>query len=172
MKETSMQAPQQAASYITFKLGDELFAIDVVQVREVIDLSPIARVPTAPHYLRGVVNVRGKAIPVVDLRRKFGLPDVAPTVNTRILVLEIYWDEERCVVGGLADSVHDVIELAPHEIEPTPKLAARWRNQIIRGLARRDSDFVMVLEVNRVFELDELTVLAQPAAAASLAEAM
>ena len=151
----------QRASYITFKLGDELFAIDVFQVREVIDLSPIARVPTAPEYLRGVVNVRGKAIPVVDLRRKFGLPDVRPTVNTRILILEIDWDGEQCVVGGLADSVHDVIEIGPNEIEPTPKLAARWRNQIIRGLARREAEFVMVLEVDRVFALEELAALAE-----------
>jgi purine-binding chemotaxis protein CheW len=150
---------QGVASYITFKLGDELFAIDVFQVREVIDLSPIVRVPTAPDFLRGVVNVRGKAIPVVDLRRKFGLPDVVTTVNTRILILELDWDGEVCVVGGLADSVHDVLELGASDIEPPPKMAARWRNEIIKGLARRDADFVMLLDVNRVFAVDELAVL-------------
>lgn len=161
---------EAVGSYITFKLGDELFAIDVFQVREVIDLSPIARVPTAPDFMRGVVNVRGKAIPVVDLRRKFGLPDVASTVNTRILILELEWDGEVCVVGGLADSVHDVLELNASEIEPPPKLAARWRNEIIKGLARRDADFVMLLDVNKVFAMDELAALGD--APSRLAEAL
>ena len=80
--------------YITFKLGDELFAINVTQVREVLDLSLITKVPTAPDYMRGVVNVRGNAIPVVDLRLKFGLPKGVDTVQTRIVVLELELDGE------------------------------------------------------------------------------
>src|SRR6187431_168011 len=102
----SASTPEQAAHYITFRLGDELFAIGVVQVREVLDMSVITRVPRAPDYMRGVVNVRGSAIPVVDLRLKFGLPGVADSVNTRIVVLELNLDGETVVVGGIADSVH------------------------------------------------------------------
>ena len=151
-------------SYITFKIGDELFAIDVCQVREVIDLSPIARVPTAPDYLRGVVNVRGKAIPVVDLRLKFGLPEVATTVNTRILIFELDLAGERCVMGGLADSVHDVIELARADIEPPPTMAARWRADIIHGLARRGQEFVMLLDMSRVFVDADLSAVDSRAA--------
>lgn len=145
--------------YITFKMGDELFAIDVQYVREVIDLSPIARVPTAPAHLRGVVNVRGKAVPVVDLRRKFGLPDCPATVHSRILILDLSVDDESYVVGGLADSVHDVIELSAKDLAPPPRLAARWRSEVITGLAQRDGEFVMMLDVQRVFELDDLTAL-------------
>jgi purine-binding chemotaxis protein CheW len=140
-------------------MGDELFAIDVQYVREVIDLSPIARVPTAPVHLRGVVNVRGKAVPVVDLRRKFGLPDRPATVHSRILILDLSVDDESYVVGGLADSVHDVIELSAKDLAPPPRLAARWRSEVITGLAQRDGEFVMMLDVQRVFELDDLTAL-------------
>jgi purine-binding chemotaxis protein CheW len=153
--------------YITFKMGDELFAIDVQHVREVIDMSPIARVPTAPAHLRGVVNVRGKAVPVVDLRRKLGLPDTVATVHTRILILDLLADSESYVVGGLADSVHDVIELAPEDLAPPPRLATRWRSEIISGMAQRESEFVMMLDVQRVFELDDLTALQQLGAAES-----
>src|ERR1044071_2290395 len=89
------------SSYITFKLGDELFAIDVARVREVLDLSEITRVPTAPPYMRGVVNVRGSAVPVVDLRLKFGLPPTPDTVDTRIVVIELELDGELTVVGEI-----------------------------------------------------------------------
>lgn len=140
-----------SAQYITFKLGDELFAINVFQVREVLDLSPVTKVPTAPPYLRGVVNVRGKAVPVVDLRCRFGLPQTADTVHTRIVVLELELEGQMCVVGGQADSVHEVIELEASEIAPPPRLATRWKTDIVRGMARRGNDFIIVLDVGAVF---------------------
>ncbi len=152
--------------YMTMKIGDELFAIDVFQVREVLDVTPITRVPTSPPYLRGVVNVRGKAIPVVDLRYKFGLPQVPDTVHTRIVVLEVALDGEPCVFGAQADSVHEVIEIDASQIEPAPRLAARWRAEISKGLARRGADFIIVLDVNAVFGND-LAVLGEEAATAA-----
>ena len=115
----------ETAQYITFKLGDELFAINVAQVREVLELPLITKVPTAPGYMRGVVNVRGKAIPVVDLRLKFGLPSTPDTINSRIVVLELELDGETTVVGGIADSVHEVIELEADQINPPPRIARR-----------------------------------------------
>jgi purine-binding chemotaxis protein CheW len=102
------------SQYMTFKLGEELFAINVYQVREVLEVLQITKVPTAPPYMRGVVNVRGQAIPVVDLRMRFGLPSVPNSVNTRICVMELEVDGEITVIGGIADSVHEVIELDPH----------------------------------------------------------
>lgn len=142
------------ASYLTFKLGAELFAIDVAQVREVLDLSQITRVPTAPPYMRGVVNVRGSAIPVVDLRMKFGLPETADTFNTRIVVLELPLDGDAAVVGGLADSVHEVIELDRSEIHEPPRIAMRWRADMIEGLGKKGDEFLIVLDVARVFASD------------------
>ena len=144
----------QSAYYITFKLGDELFAVDVARVREVLDLSPITHVPTAPPYMRGVVNVRGSAIPVVDLRLKFGLPSVADSVHTRIVVLELEIDGESTVVGGLADSVHEVLEIDPRDVGEPPRIAMRWRSDLIRGLAKKDSHFIILLDIARVFASD------------------
>lgn len=165
-----MSAITTPAQYITFKLGDELFAINVAQVREVLDLSQITKVPTAPGYMRGVVNVRGSAIPVVDLRLKFGLPEVPTTVNTRIVVLELQLDGESTVLGGLADSVHEVIELEPGQIAPPPSIAMRWRSEFIQGMGKRGDQFIIVLDINSVFARDEALLAARgepvPASAA------
>lgn len=150
----------QTAQYITFKLGDELFAINVAQVREVLELSQITRVPTAPDYMRGVVNVRGKAIPVVDLRLKFGLPSVPDTANSRIVVMDLELDGETTVVGGIADSVHEVIELEAGQISPPPRIAMRWRTELIHGMGRRGDDFIIILNIDRVFLTEELALVA------------
>ena len=149
-----MTTPSAITSYITFKLGDELFAIEVARVREVLDLSEITRVPSAPPYMRGVVNVRGSAIPVVDLRSKFGLPPASDTVNTRIVVIELELDGEVTVVGGLADSVHEVLELPRDELREPPRIAMRWRADMIEGLGKKGDQFIIVLDIARVFEAD------------------
>lgn len=151
----------QSAYYITFRLGDELFAINVAQVREVLDLSLITRVPTAPAYMRGVVNVRGSAIPVVDLRSKFGLSPVADTVNTRIVVLELLLDGETTIVGGLADSVHDVIELEPGQIDEPPRLAMRWRTDLIQGMGKCGDQFIIILNIEKVFSSTDAALIEQ-----------
>jgi len=149
----------ETRQYITFKLGDELFAIDVVQVREVLEVSQITKVPTAPDYMRGVVNVRGQATPVVDLRKRFGLPVTPDTVSTRIIVMELKLDGEQAVLGGLADSVHEVIELEPGDIGPPPQIAMRWRTKFILGLGKRGDDFIIVLDADAVFASEELVML-------------
>ena len=150
-----MSAITETAQYITFKLGDELFAINVAQVREVLELTQITKVPSAPDYMRGVVNVRGKAIPVVDLRLKFGLPAAQETVHTRIVVMELELDGEQTVVGGIADSVHEVIELEPGQINPPPRIAMRWRTELIQGMGRRGDNFIIILDINEVFASDK-----------------
>jgi len=151
----------ETCNYITFKLGHELFAIDVDHVREVLEISRITNVPTAPAYMRGVVNVRGKAIPVVDLRLRFGLPKGTDTVNSRIVVLELDLEGETIVLGGLADSVHEVIEIEPANIDPPPQIAMRWRSEFIQGMARRGDEFIIVLDVNAVFCSEELALVGE-----------
>ncbi len=161
----------ETRQYMTFKLGDELFAIDVAQVREVLEVSLITKVPTAPPHLRGVVNVRGQATPVVDLRLRFGLPSTAATVNTRIIVLELQFDGEATVLGGIADSVHEVIELEPANIDPPPRIAMRWRADFIHGMGKRGEDFIIILDVNAVFSWEELAMIDNaPATEALLAQ--
>lgn len=148
--------PTETSQHITFKLGDELFAIDVAQVREVLELSQITKVPSAPPYMRGVVNVRGQSIPVVDLRLKFGLPAVADTVNSRILVMELELDGETTVVGGIADSVQEVIELEAEQIKPPPRIAMRWRTELIQGMGHRGDMFIILLNIHAAFSSNDL----------------
>ncbi|MFT3867986.1 MAG: chemotaxis protein CheW [Nibricoccus sp.] len=158
----------ETARYLTFRLGDEVFAINVFKAREVLDLSHITRVPTAPGYLRGVVNVRGNAIPVVDLRNKFGLPQTADTLHTRIIVMDLQMDGQTVVVGGLADAVHEVLELEPQDINDPPSLGMRWRTDLIVGLGRRDDNFIIILDIERVFSTEELSNLIQEPSAATV----
>ena len=161
----------ETARYLTFRLGNELFAINVFKAREVLDLSHITRVPTAPGYLRGVVNVRGNAIPVVDLRTKFGMAQTADTLHTRIIVMELQIDGEQVVVGGLADAVHEVLELEPHEINDPPSLGMRWRTDLILGMGRRDDRFTIILDIERVFSSEEIGALVESAVPATAAAA-
>jgi purine-binding chemotaxis protein CheW len=148
----------ETRQYMTFKLGDELFAIDVAQVREVLEVAPITKVPTAPAYMRGVVNVRGQATPAVDLRLRFGLPAVADTVNSRIIVMELALDGEATVLGGIADSVHEVIELEPGNVNPPPRIAMRWRSEFIQGMGKRGADFIIILDMAGLFSSAELAL--------------
>jgi purine-binding chemotaxis protein CheW len=159
----------ETAQYITFKLGDELFAINVNQVREVLELSQITKVPSEPKYMRGVVNVRGKATPVVDLRLKFGLPSAPDTINSRIVVMELDLDGEQTVVGGIADSVHEVVELEPGQINPPPHITMRWRTELIQGMGRRGDEFIIILNINQVFASDTAALIENTAAAGALA---
>lgn len=161
----------ETSQYMTFKLGNELFAVNVAQVREVLEIPQITRVPSAPDYMRGVVNVRGQAIPVVDLRLRFGLPTVTETLNTRIIVMELDLDGEATVLGGIADSVHEVIELEPDSINPPPRIAMRWRTEFIQGMGRRGDDFIIILDVNAVFSSNELALVNEVAGAAESAPA-
>ena len=159
----------ETGQYMTFKLGNELFAIGVAQVREVLEIAQITRVPTAPPFMRGVINVRGQATPVVDFRLKFGLPQAPDTVNTRIIVMELDLDGEPTVLGGVADSVHEVIEIEPGNVNPPPRIAMRWRTDFIQGMGRKGDDFIIILDVNAVFSSEELALVkdgqvAQPVA--------
>lgn len=163
------ESSNELAQFITFKLGDEVFAINVSQVREVLDMTDITHVPSAPEYMRGVVNVRGAAIPVVDLRLKFGLSQAKETLDTRIVVLELELDGESCVLGGIADSVHEVIELEPSQITPPPSIAMRWRSEFIKAMGKRDGQFIILLDIDAVFSTEELALVedAKPTKAAA-----
>lgn len=142
---------EETKQYITFKLGQEVFAINVSQVREVLDLTQITKVPTAPDFMKGVVNVRGSAVPVADLRLKFGLPEAQSTVHSRILVLELELNGEQCVLGGVADSVHEVIEFEQDQVDPPPTIAMRWKSEFIQGMGKRDDQFIILLDIDSVF---------------------
>ncbi len=152
----------KAGQYLTFGLEDEVFALEVAQVREVLDMITITKVPRAPAFMRGVINVRGSVVPVVDLRLKFGLSKTETTVDTRIIVMELLLDGESTTVGALADSVHEVMELDSAHIEPPPKIGMRWRTEFIKGIGKHDGQFIILLDIDRIFSTDELALIDSP----------
>ncbi len=155
MEKENKTVVSKAAQYLTFKLRDEIFAIDVLQVREVLDLSCITKVPRAPEFMLGVINVRGSVVPVIDLRLKFGLPKTENTINTRIVVLELNLEGEQALLGAMADSVHEVIDMEPGQIEDPPQIGSRWRTEFIKGIGKQDDRFLILLDIDRVFSSDE-----------------
>jgi purine-binding chemotaxis protein CheW len=156
--------------YLTFGLSSEVFAVEVGKVREILDYTTITKVPRTPEFMRGVINVRGSVVPVVDLRLKFAMTRTERTLGTCIIVLEIAVDGETIVLGALADSVQEVIELESEQIEPAPRIGVRVRNEFIRGMGKTDNGFIMILDIDTVFSTEELDMVAD-AGDAGMAEA-
>ncbi len=145
-----------ANQYLTFKLGDEEFGLTIAKVREVLDFTNLTKVPQTPDYMCGVLNLRGSVVPVVDLKLKFGLQQTARTVNTCIIIVEIEIDGEFTVLGILADAVHEVVEIAAEQVEPAPKIGTRLDTAFIQGMGKLEEDFVVILDIDKVFSLDEI----------------
>jgi purine-binding chemotaxis protein CheW len=165
--DMTVEIASQMAQYLTFGLQDEVFAVEVAKVREILDYTNITKVPRTPDFMRGVINVRGSVVPVVDLKLKFGMTRTERSLNTCIVVLEISLDGETVILGALADSVQEVIELEPGNIEPAPRLGARFNTDFIEGIGKRDQSFIMILNIDRVFSSEELDAVHEVAADSS-----
>jgi purine-binding chemotaxis protein CheW len=152
-------AIMETTQYLTFKLEDEVFALDIGKVREVLDFTSITKVPRTPEFMRGVINLRGSVVPVVDLRLKFGMTRTEKTVNTCIIIVEVTVDEETTVLGALADSVQEVLDLEPGSIEPAPKIGTRLNTEFIKGMGKRDNRFIIILDIDKIFSTDELALV-------------
>lgn len=148
----------ETRQYLTFKLGQEVFAIEVAKVREVLDLTTITTIPRTPEFMAGVINLRGSVVPVVDLRLCFEMTKTESTRNTCIVVVEVLLDGESTVIGALADSVEEVIDLEPEQIQPAPKIGTQIRTDFIKGMGKRESGFLMILDIDRVFSAEEIAV--------------
>ena len=145
--------------YLTFKLDDEVFALGIDKVREVLDYSSVTKVPQTPDFMRGVINLRGSVVPVVDMRLKLAMAKTEQTVNTCIIIVEINLEGETTVLGALADSVQEVLDLEPHQIEPAPKIGTKLRTDFIRGMGKRDEQFIIILDIDKVFSSEELAAV-------------
>ncbi len=145
--------------YLTFTLDGEVFALDITKVREVLEYGAVTRVPRTPEFMCGVINLRGNVVPVVDLRRKFGMGITEQTVNTCSVITEVEIDGETTLLGALADSVQEVIEFDADQIEPPPRMGTRLDTAFIRGMGRRGEGFVMILDIDRVFSAVDLTMV-------------
>jgi purine-binding chemotaxis protein CheW len=147
----------ETTQYLTFKLDEEVFALDVAKVREILEYTTVTKVPRTPDFMRGVINLRGSVVPVIDLRLKFGMSVTQQTVNTCIIVTEVGAGEETILLGALADSVQEVNEMEPAQIETAPHIGTGLNTDFIRGMGKQDDNFVMILDIDRVFTLDELS---------------
>lgn len=158
--------------YLTFKLADEVFAIEVSKVREVLDFTNITKIPRTPDFMSGVINLRGNVVPVVDLRLCFEMSKTEKTVNTCIVVVEMMIEGESTIIGALADSVEEVIDLEPEHIQPAPKMGTQIRTEFIKGMGTRDAQFIMILDIDRVFSAEELSAVRTAEGSKTLAEVL
>ncbi|BDV42464.1 chemotaxis protein CheW [Geotalea uraniireducens] len=152
----SVASITEVRQYLTFKLADEVFAVDVAKVREILEYTSITKVPQTPGFMRGVINLRGSVVPVVDLRLKFGMSETEQTINTCIIVVEVLHEEETLILGALADSVQEVFELEPEQIEPAPRIGTKLNTDFILGMGKYGEQFIMILDIDKTFTSDEL----------------
>jgi purine-binding chemotaxis protein CheW len=146
----------ESTQYLTFRLEEEVFALDIAKVREVLDFTTVTKVPRTPDFMRGVINLRGSVVPVVDLRLKFGMPRTEKGVNTCIIIAEVLVDNETTILGALADSVEEVIDLEPDQIEPSPKIGLRLRTEFIKGMGKQNERFIVLLDIDKIFSNEDL----------------
>lgn len=149
------------SQYLTFQVDNEHFALSVSNVREVLEFSEVTKVPKMPDFMKGVINLRGSVVPVIDLRVKFGITAGETTVNTSIVVTELYKDDEMLVMGLLTDSVEAVIEIPEPEILPAPKIGTRVDNSFIRGMGKVDEDFIIILNIDKLLSGEEVVQVSE-----------
>ena len=153
-------APPEPSQYLTFMLGGEAFAIGILAIKEIIEYGHLTEVPMMPASVRGVINLRGAVVPVMDLQARFGRPASAVTKRTCIVIVEIENTGDRHVVGVMVDAVNAVLEIAPSDIEPAPSFGAKIRADFIAGMGKLNGKFVILLNVNNVLSADEIGLLA------------
>jgi purine-binding chemotaxis protein CheW len=146
----------KATQYLTFSLGKESFAIEISKVREVLEYTSITKVPQTPEFMRGVINLRGGVVPVVDLRLKFGMSETTRTINTCIIIVEVDLDGEQTVLGALADSVREVISLGPDQVQPAPRIGTQISARFLKGMGKKDDEFIIILDIDKIFSEEEI----------------
>jgi purine-binding chemotaxis protein CheW len=151
-----MEKEKKQNSYLSFKLGQETFASNVSKVLNILELTKITKVPKAPEYMMGVINLRGTVLPVINARLKFGMTAVEETTNTCILVLDVVVDGETVKVGAMVDSVEEVLELNEEDIQPPPTIGSKYKSEFIYGMAKSNEEFIMLLDMDKVFSADEI----------------
>ncbi|CAM5296702.1 MULTISPECIES: chemotaxis protein CheW [unclassified Thauera] len=149
--------PQQ---YLTFSLGGEVFALGILNVKEIIEFGNITEIPMMPAFIRGVINLRGAVVPVIDLSARFGGETSAVSRRTCIVIVELGDGDDRQDLGVIVDAVNEVLEIPRGDIEPPPSFGAKIRADFIQGMGKVDNRFVIILNVDRVLSTEEITMLA------------
>jgi purine-binding chemotaxis protein CheW len=151
----------ETTQYLAFRLENEIFAFDISKVREVLEFDSITKVPQTPDMMKGVINLRGAVVPVIDMRIKFGMSETEKTVNTVIIIIEIELDGTSTMIGALVDSVQEVIDLDSKHIEPPPKIGTKLNTEYIKGMGKQDNQFLIILDIEKVFSSEELDFVQQ-----------
>lgn len=154
-----MKAPvlDRPIEVLTMALQGEIFALEASHVREILDLVPVTEVPGSQPFVNGIINVRGKVVPVADLRLTFGMEQKADTPDTRIVVIEVAVDRIPTIVGIRADKVYEVTELGAATLTETPRVGMRWRSEYIRCIGKRGTDFIAVLDIEKILSSETAT---------------
>jgi purine-binding chemotaxis protein CheW len=147
----NMTQPSSESQYVTFSLDREIFAVPVDVVREILDHEDAFRIPNGPDYLLGLRDVRGQGVPVIDLRLRLGMSRTEKTTHTRILVIDVNIAGRVLALGLVADRVFEVVSFKSDDIEGAPEIGVRWSSDYIRGVVRRDSGFVVIVDLQRLF---------------------
>jgi len=145
--------------YVTFTLNEEQYAVAVRKVREVLEYTRITKLPRTADFMKGIINLRGSGVPVIDLRLKFGLEETPVGKETAIIVLDVDSRSGPVVVGVLADSVHEVVEITPDNVEPAPRFGTSLSSEFIQGVGKSDSGFIIILDIDHIFNSDEVLML-------------
>lgn len=161
MSDTVQTADNQ---YLTFTLDGEQYAVEVAKVKEVLEFTELTKVPRTHDFMRGVINLRGSVVPVVDLRLKFDMGRTEQTIDTSIVVMEVGIDNETVVIGTLADSVQEVIGLNDQQIEAAPTIGTAIDNKFIDGIGKLDDRFIIILDIDRIFKDEELASVTEHSA--------
>lgn len=152
--------------FLTFKLDNSQYAVGVNNVQEVLEFMPITKVPSTTSYMEGLINLRGQGIAVVNLRKKFGMNEIASTKETKIIVMEVKNTEGNIVnFGAIADSVQEVIDLSDNEIKPSPKFGNNIAAQFVCGIGKKEDTFIIILDINQVFSTEDIIKLENVASA-------
>ena len=152
---------EEQNQYLTFLLSGEIFAIPILNIKEIIEYGSLTTVPMMPAFIRGVINLRGSVVPVVDMAVRFGRKANDVTKRTCIVIIEIESENEKQDVGVIVDTVNEVLEIPRSEIEQAPSFGARIRADFIRGMGKINGKFVIILAVNHVLSIDEMALLGQ-----------
>jgi purine-binding chemotaxis protein CheW len=154
-------AIEMDTQYLTFTLRNELFAVNIGKVREVIEFATVNAIPGMPSFMRGVINLRGAVVPVMDLREKFGMGASEKTVDTCVIITEVMMGDDMIVLGALADAVQEVFDLLPDQIEPAPSIGTSIDTSFIKGMGKKGDNFVILLDIDKVFTTEEMSSLAE-----------
>ena len=163
--------PPASGQVLTFSLQAEVYGLDILRVREILEYSRPTTIPMMPAFVHGVINLRGNVVPVIDLAQRFGRPATELRQRTCIVILEVDGDDGPQAIGVLVDAVNAVLDMDATQIEPPPSFGTGLRQDFIRGMARTDSGFIILLDVSHVLSMDEMAALARVADGATHSDA-